>query len=71
MRHDDPYAGGYTTQHYGQPAEGVHVVQVELARRLYLDESSLRPGPGFTAVRAWCGSLVAELGRRALRAARA
>jgi len=63
VRHDEPYAGGFTTQHYGRPAEGVHVVQVELARRLYLDEATLRPGPGFGQVRAWCRSLVAELGR--------
>ena len=43
VRHDDPYAGGFTTQQYGRPDEGVHVVQVELARRLYLDEATLRP----------------------------
>jgi N-formylglutamate amidohydrolase len=65
VRHDDPYAGGYTTQHYGRPAEAVHVVQVELARRLYLDESSLRRTPAFGQVRAWCRGLVAELGRLA------
>lgn len=65
VRHDDPYAGGFTTQHYGRPAEGVHVVQVELARRLYLDEETLRPGPGFGRMRAWCRDLVADLGRRA------
>jgi N-formylglutamate amidohydrolase len=63
VRHDDPYAGGFTTQHYGRPAEGVHVVQVELARRLYLDEATLRPGGGFEAVRVWCRELVGKLGR--------
>ena len=65
VRHDEPYAGGYTTQHYGRPAAGVHVVQVELARRLYLDEATLRPGPDFAGVRQWCRELVAELGRLA------
>ncbi len=65
VRHDEPYAGGFTTQHYGRPAEGVHVVQVELARRLYLDEATLRPTPAFEEVRTWCRSLVAELGRLA------
>jgi N-formylglutamate deformylase len=63
VRHDDPYAGGFTTQHYGRPADGVHVLQVELARRLYLDEATLRPGSGFEAVRAWCRELVGKLGR--------
>jgi N-formylglutamate deformylase len=62
VRHDDPYAGGYTTQHYGRPADAVHVVQVELARRLYLDEATLRPGPDFDAVRTWCRALVGTLG---------
>lgn len=63
VRHDNPYAGGFTTQHYGRPADGVHVLQVELARRLYLDEATLRPGSGFEAVRAWCRELVGKLGR--------
>jgi N-formylglutamate amidohydrolase len=65
VRHDDPYAGGFTTQHYGRPSEGVHVIQVELARRLYLDEATLRRGSGFEAVRGWCRELVAHLGRAA------
>jgi N-formylglutamate amidohydrolase len=68
VRHDDPYAGGYTTQHYGRPGEGVHVVQVELARRLYLDEATLRPGRDFAGVRSWCRGLVGVLGRLALAA---
>jgi N-formylglutamate deformylase len=62
VRHDDPYAGGYTTQHYGRPAEGVHVVQVELARRTYLDEATLRPSSELPATRAWCTALVRALG---------
>jgi N-formylglutamate amidohydrolase len=66
LRHDDPYAGGYTTQHYGRPAEGVHVVQVELARRLYLDEATLRPSAAFVQVKGWCRALVRELARRAV-----
>ena len=66
VRHDDPYAGGFTTQHYGRPTEGVHAVQVELARRLYLDEDTLQPLPGFDVVRAWCRGLVARLGQIAV-----
>lgn len=66
VRHDDPYAGGYTTQHYGRPADRVHVVQIELARRLYLDEDTLRPTAGFGSVRGWCRTLVARMGALAL-----
>jgi N-formylglutamate deformylase len=61
VRHDDPYAGGFTTQHYGRPDENVHVLQIELARRLYLDESTLRLLPTFEPVRQWCRALVARL----------
>jgi N-formylglutamate deformylase len=32
------FKGGYTTRHYGRPAEGVHAVQMELACRGYLCE---------------------------------
>ncbi len=60
--HDDPYKGGFTTQHYGRPDLNVHVVQVELARRLYMSEASLLPHAGFDAVGAWCVALVAKLG---------
>ena len=65
VRHDEPYAGGFTTQHYGRPADGVHAVQVELARRLYLDETTLRPSSRFPAIRAWCGLLVGKLAEAA------
>jgi N-formylglutamate deformylase len=66
VRHDEPYAGGFTTQHYGKPADGVHVVQVELSRRLYLDEATLRPGDDFRGVGDWCRQLVRKLGQLAL-----
>jgi len=46
-----PYAGGWTTARYGQPARGFHAVQVELNRALYLDEATLEPLPGFAALR--------------------
>jgi len=62
LRHDDPYRGGYATKHYGRPALGVHAVQVELARRLYMDERTLRRAAGFEKTRAWCKGLVAALG---------
>jgi N-formylglutamate amidohydrolase len=68
VRHDDPYAGGFTTQNYGRPADGVHAIQVELARRLYLDEATLRPNGRFQLTREWCRELVVLLGRLALNA---
>ncbi len=41
VEHDTPYRGGYSTGHYGRPDRDVHAVQVELARRLYMDEHEL------------------------------
>lgn len=35
---DARYKGGHITRHYGQPAAGVHVVQLEMAQCLYMDE---------------------------------
>ena len=29
---NDPYAGGFTTRHYGAPNDGVHVLQIEINR---------------------------------------
>ncbi len=46
-----PYAGGYTTELYGEPASGVHVLQVEINRALYLDEANLSTSPGFARLR--------------------
>jgi len=36
-----PYAGGYTTRHYGRPEEGVHALQIEINRALYMDEATM------------------------------
>src|SRR5579859_7298491 len=43
-----PYAGGYTTRHYGEPAEKVHTLQIEINRRLYMDEATHEKHAGFT-----------------------
>lgn len=63
VAHDDPYQGGYTTMHYGRPSADIHVVQVELSRRLYMDELSLQKTAGFERVRAFCAELVEKVGR--------
>ncbi|WP_288804715.1 N-formylglutamate deformylase [uncultured Novosphingobium sp.] len=35
---DGRFRGGWTTRHYGEPASGVHAIQMELAIRGYMDE---------------------------------
>jgi N-formylglutamate deformylase len=67
VRHDEPYRGGFTTTHYGHPRNKSHAIQVELARRQYMDEERLVPHTRFQEVRGWCRGLVAKLGELALR----
>jgi N-formylglutamate deformylase len=63
VTHDDPYRGGFSTAHYGRPAASFHAVQVELARRLYMDERSLaKKHNDFESVQEFCDALVARLG---------
>jgi N-formylglutamate deformylase len=50
VRRNDPYAGGYVTRHYGQPRAGVHALQIEIARSLYMSEASLERSPGFIRI---------------------
>ena len=56
-----PYAGGYTTQIWGRPAEGFEAVQIELSRALYLDEATQTPGEGFECCRASIARVIATL----------
>ena len=42
-----PYAGGFTTRHYGHPRQGSHALQIELNRALYMDEAEHLRGPTF------------------------
>lgn len=51
VRRNDPYAGGYVTRHYGRPRDGVHVLQVEVARRLYMDEIAIERLPAMLTLR--------------------
>ena len=36
-----PYAGGFITEHYGRPDNGIHALQIEINRGLYMNESTL------------------------------
>ncbi|WP_428482513.1 N-formylglutamate amidohydrolase [Pyruvatibacter mobilis] len=41
-----PYAGGFNTEHYGRPAHGLHALQIEINRALYMDETRVTRGRG-------------------------
>jgi N-formylglutamate amidohydrolase len=45
-----PYAGGFITEHYGNPASGLHTIQLELNRAIYMDERRRERGARFAQV---------------------
>ncbi|HEY4043548.1 MAG TPA: N-formylglutamate amidohydrolase [Rhodopila sp.] len=61
VRRNDPYAGGYITRHYGRPSDDVHVLQIEIARSLYLDEARIERLPEFLFVQRQMTDLVEAL----------
>lgn len=59
---NDPYPGGFTTRHYGRPTTGVHAVQIEVNRALYMDEQTYVRGPGLDRLARDLTSLVDRIG---------
>jgi N-formylglutamate amidohydrolase len=60
-----PYAGGYTTEHYGDPSRRRHALQVEINRALYMDERNYQRKPRFARLVAELADLVQQLARAA------
>jgi N-formylglutamate deformylase len=61
LRRNDPYAGGFITRHYGRPREGVQVLQLELARALYMNERQFTRGPHFAATQERMSAVLASI----------
>jgi N-formylglutamate amidohydrolase len=60
-----PYAGGFTTGHYGRPRQNRHALQIEINRALYMDERSYHRRAGFARLSEEMAGLVARLGELA------
>ena len=56
-----PYAGGFCTRTYGRPQHGVHALQIEISRHLYMNEVTLEKNEGFGAIRQLIDRLLATL----------
>ncbi len=52
VQRNKPYAGGYITEHYGNPYGRVHCVQIEINRALYMNELAFERSTGFAVVKA-------------------
>ena len=56
-----PYAGGHILERHGAPADGIHAIQLEIDRLLYLDPMTLEPAPGVVRVAAMLRSIIDDL----------
>ena len=61
-----PYAGGHITERHGRPEHGVHALQLELDRSLYLAPDLRTTGPGFDGVARLIAAVAAALAAAAL-----
>jgi N-formylglutamate deformylase len=59
---NDPYKGVELVRAYSDPGDGRHSLQIEVNRRLYMDERTLERGPGFERTRDLMTGLIGALG---------
>ena len=65
VHRNKPYAGGFITEHYGNPRSGSHAVQIEINRALYMDEQTFARSADFTAVQRDIAAVIAALAAQA------
>ena len=56
-----PFAGAYITQTYGRPSRGLHAVQVEMDRALYMNERTIRPNGNFLGFKKLLAGILEEI----------
>ncbi|EUB97098.1 N-formylglutamate amidohydrolase [Rhizobium sp. CF080] len=56
-----PYAGGFITEHYGRPVRGLHALQIEINRALYVDEVTLDKRPEFPVIAAALSTFMRQM----------
>ena len=61
VQRNKPYAGGFITEHYGNPGAGFHALQIEINRALYMDEQNLEPKAAFGPLSADLADLTQRL----------
>lgn len=60
---NEPFAGGHIVERHGEPARGIHALQIEVDRRCYLDPKLAAPGAGFNHVASLIEALAVDLGQ--------
>ena len=61
VAHNKPYAGGFITEHYGRPGRGLHALQIEVNRGLYMNERTFQKSSGFDALADDLARFIADL----------
>ncbi len=56
-----PYAGGFCTRAYGRPQHGVHALQIEISRHLYMNEVTLEKNADFDSIKSLVERLIITL----------
>ncbi len=56
-----PYAGGFITQHYGQPHTDVEVIQIEINKDLYLNSRTIAPHAGMDILQTNINSVILSM----------
>lgn len=59
--HNRPYAGGYVLDRHAQPARGIHCLQIEVCRSLYLDHALAEPSARLPSIARLLAGLLREL----------
>lgn len=59
---NEPFAGGHILARHARPGMGIHALQIEIDRSLYLDRALTVPGPGFDRIAALIEDLARGLG---------
>lgn len=58
---NNPYSGGFTTQNYGRPRRGIHALQIEINRALYMDEETITRKDAIVGLTRDMGQVMAAL----------
>jgi N-formylglutamate amidohydrolase len=62
VAHNRPYAGGFITEHYGRPRQGLNALQIEVSRSLYMNERTYEKSDGFSRLEkdlsSFCSALI-------------
>ncbi len=56
-----PYAGGFITRSYGKPEFGIHALQIEISRHLYMNEKTRVAHEGLKSIKQIADQLTAAL----------